>query len=354
MVSGIEKSSVGKLIVRDDLLYCFYLQHTTQGGIQWDDLNYRTRSITGTTWSSANEIVTNLGTYKNILNLCRTMDNNLNVLYSPENNGPEFGLGYKYFNGNNWSSPIILDLPEPRLSIDRGFSSVSNDLFVTWVKDEDAYIRYRQYDAAPLAPQNLTAQATPDYHPKLIWNNNTEADIQKYYVYRSTYNGGYTTPIATVNHNNTTTTQYYIDDAITVPRPGGEAGAKYFYVVRAVDVGQHDSGNSNYIEVTSAYLYLEKLIIKNSTMSVDFILNQNYLNPFNPSTNISYSIKEEGLVTLKAYDILGKEIATLVNENKPAGNYEVEFNASQLPSGMYIYKIQSGQFSDVKKMLLTK
>lgn len=67
-----------------------------------------------------------------------------------------------------------------------------------------------------------------------------------------------------------------------------------------------------------------------------------------------YSIKEEGLVTLKVYDILGKEIAILVNENKPEGIYEVEFNASSLPSGVYIYKIQSGNFNDVKKMLLTK
>ena len=84
------------------------------------------------------------------------------------------------------------------------------------------------------------------------------------------------------------------------------------------------------------------------------VLHQNYPNPFNPSTKISYSIKEEGLVTLKIYDILGKVVATVVNENKPVGYYEAEFNASQLPSGMYIYKIQSGKFSDVKKMLLTK
>jgi hypothetical protein len=84
------------------------------------------------------------------------------------------------------------------------------------------------------------------------------------------------------------------------------------------------------------------------------VLHQNYPNPFNPSTKISYSIKEEGLVTLKVYDVLGKEVATLVNENKPEGNYEVEFNASALPSGMYIYKLQVGNFTDVKKMLLTK
>lgn len=85
-----------------------------------------------------------------------------------------------------------------------------------------------------------------------------------------------------------------------------------------------------------------------------FYLSQNYANPFNPSTKISYSMKEEGLVTLKVYDVLGKEVATLINENKPEGNYEVDFNASHLPSGMYIYKIQVGNFSDAKKMLLTK
>lgn len=89
-------------------------------------------------------------------------------------------------------------------------------------------------------------------------------------------------------------------------------------------------------------------------IATEFRLEQNYPNPFNPSTKISYSIKEEGLVTLKVYDLLGKEIATLVNENKPAGNYDAEFNASQLPSGMYIYKLQSGSFTDVKKMLMTK
>ena len=89
-------------------------------------------------------------------------------------------------------------------------------------------------------------------------------------------------------------------------------------------------------------------------MISDYSLEQNYPNPFNPSTKISYSIKEEGLVTLKAYDVLGKEVTVLVNENKPVGYYEAEFNASQLPSGMYIYKLQAGSFTNVKKMLLTK
>ncbi len=92
-----------------------------------------------------------------------------------------------------------------------------------------------------------------------------------------------------------------------------------------------------------------------------FYLEQNYPNPFNPSTKIKYTIPsvtlsevEGSLVTLKVYDILGNEIATLVNEEKPAGSYEVEFDATGLTSGVYFYKLQSNDFSDTKKMILIR
>ena len=85
-----------------------------------------------------------------------------------------------------------------------------------------------------------------------------------------------------------------------------------------------------------------------------FTLFQNYPNPFNPATTIAYSIKNDGLVLLKVFDILGKEVAILVNENKPAGSYVVEFNASKLPSGIYLYKLISGNFTETKKLILMK
>ena len=85
-----------------------------------------------------------------------------------------------------------------------------------------------------------------------------------------------------------------------------------------------------------------------------FLLNQNYPNPFNPTTKISYQLPESGNVTLKIYDVLGNEIATLVNEEKTAGIYQVDFNVSYLTSGMYFYKLTSGRFSETKKMLLLK
>jgi len=92
-----------------------------------------------------------------------------------------------------------------------------------------------------------------------------------------------------------------------------------------------------------------------------FVLEQNYPNPFNPSTTIKYSVPSSTEyysvlqnVTLKVYDILGRGVATLVDEYKPAGNYEVKFNGSKLASGVYLYTLKSGIFSETKKMLLMK
>ncbi len=80
----------------------------------------------------------------------------------------------------------------------------------------------------------------------------------------------------------------------------------------------------------------------------------NYPNPFNPTTNISYQIKDNGLVTLKIYDILGKEVATLVNEVQSAGIFNVQWNASTFSSGTYFYKLTAGNFIETKRMLLIK
>jgi len=86
----------------------------------------------------------------------------------------------------------------------------------------------------------------------------------------------------------------------------------------------------------------------------EFSISQNYPNPFNPSTNIKYTVGNNQFVSIKVYDVLGNEIATLVNEEKPAGNYEVNFNASSLSSGVYFYNLQAGSFVETKKLVLLK
>ncbi len=86
----------------------------------------------------------------------------------------------------------------------------------------------------------------------------------------------------------------------------------------------------------------------------DYKLKQNFPNPFNPSTIISFSIPNSGFTQLKIYDMLGNEIKTLISEDKTAGNYNVEFNAEKLSNGIYFYRLVSGKFSETKKMILLK
>jgi len=86
----------------------------------------------------------------------------------------------------------------------------------------------------------------------------------------------------------------------------------------------------------------------------DFALFQNYPNPFNPSTKIRYEIPELSFITLKVYDVLGSEIAVLVNEEKPIGTHTIDFDATNLPSGIYFYQLQTPNFTQTKKMILLK
>lgn len=86
----------------------------------------------------------------------------------------------------------------------------------------------------------------------------------------------------------------------------------------------------------------------------EFLLLQNYPNPFNPATIISYQLPVDGNIILKVYDLIGNEVATLVNEEQSAGRYEITFNASNLSSGVYFYRIQAGSFNQVKKMILLR
>lgn len=102
-------------------------------------------------------------------------------------------------------------------------------------------------------------------------------------------------------------------------------------------------GNVNYSTVLTVNLTPEA-----------FGLSQNYPNPFNPKTTISYQLTANSFVSLVVYDLLGKEVRTLVNKNTEAGNHSIEFDATDLPSGVYFYKLTAGKFSEIKKMTVVK
>ncbi|MBT8378059.1 MAG: T9SS type A sorting domain-containing protein [Ignavibacteria bacterium] len=156
----------------------------------------------------------------------------------------------------------------------------------------------------------------------------------------------------TYNKNNTEKygTQGYLVNCL-----GIEAGN---YCLRlTTTVNEEVNLSLSDIQLDEVVLEKSNLVEKNfkgEDIPLEYALDQNYPNPFNPSTKIRYQIPEDGIVALKVYDILGSEVVTLVNDEKPAGKYEISFDASSLASGVYIYRLQAGEFVNVKKMLLLK
>ncbi len=120
--------------------------------------------------------------------------------------------------------------------------------------------------------------------------------------------------------------------------------------------------NAYFFEGNEGYIYYKTItdIKEEKALVTEFMLKQNYPNPFNPSTTINYTISaasaivKSNRVTLKIYDVLGRKIKTLVNKIQNPGNYSIKFNAANLPSGIYYYKLTTGSFSETKKMILLK
>ena len=138
-------------------------------------------------------------------------------------------------------------------------------------------------------------------------------------------------------------------------------GATNPFVLPVMNNGTHTVYVSNncYIELpvlggTAHPFHMDTNSNEANNEPVQYKLTQNYPNPFNPSTMIEYTISKQDKVELKVYDVLGREVATLVNEFQNPGSYNVMFNASNLSSGVYFYKLNSGSFSDIKRMVLVK
>jgi hypothetical protein len=126
------------------------------------------------------------------------------------------------------------------------------------------------------------------------------------------------------------------------------SGQDYYYILEVFD----NSGNSSFSSELS--LTISNIAENQFTIPKEFRLMQNFPNPFNPSTEISWQSPVGSHQTLKIYDILGREVATLVDEFREAGRYEVNFDASRLASGVYIYRLSAGSFVESNKMLLIK
>lgn len=308
------------------------------------DVYAKQRNLNGSSWSSPTLLRENADFYSPFVSATNTADGKTHIVY----NGPGSTM-YRNYNGSTWSSELTVgDWYENPL-----ISSVSNDLFVIWMGSNN-YIKYRQYDAAPLAPKNLTITKSANNHPLLSWLPNTEPDRNYYQLYRwDSYGGGWQ-PLAQTSNTS------YEDATLTyctaIPPAQCPDLRSFQFKVTAVDLGSHESDPSNIVESRLVGGPPSKAGANDPDDKnvFEYALGQNYPNPFNPTTTINYSIKTAGEVTLKVYDMLGTEVASIVNERQEAGSYTVEFNATYLPSGMYVYRLSTSNFVDTKKLILLK
>jgi hypothetical protein len=180
---------------------------------------------------------------------------------------------------------------------------------------------------------SFTANAS-NGNVELNWQTATEVNNQGFEIERRTETSEFRT-IGFVEGNGTTTeprSYSYLDKTV-------EQGVTYYRLKQ--------------IDFDGTYAYSDVVEV-NATGPLSFDLSQNYPNPFNPSTIIKYSIPESGNVKLSVYNLVGEEVAVLVNGFSQAGTFDVTFNASNLPSGVYLYKLQSANSVQTRKMMLLK
>ncbi len=186
----------------------------------------------------------------------------------------------------------------------------------------------------PVELSSFSTVANSDY-VELNWTTATELNNSGFEILRSTQNNNDWTNIGFVPGFGTSTETHsysFTDNDIS---PG-----KYFYRLKQIDFdGNYEFSIIVEVEVVQPFA---------------FSLEQNHPNPFNPSTKINFQIPSASFVNLVVFDILGNEIATLVNEEMQAGSFEIEYNPARIPSGVYFYKLTTGDFVQTRKMILMK
>jgi hypothetical protein len=270
--------------------------------------------------------------------VCKLANNELYVFYEYNN----YSSYYRY-DGNQWGNEGA-DSFTSIFSV----SEANNDIFT--VSTGASNLEMHQFDDIPAKPEALNSTSYYN-HPKLYWNANNEPDIDNYKIFKDG------------NYLATTSNTYYVDNSEIVYTIGGGNIKTYAsYKINAVDNSSNTSvfSDSKHVVIngiTSAEKIAADEVIENVIETYE--LFSNYPNPFNPSTNISYQIPNDGFVNLVVYNALGQKVAELVNQEQTNGKYTVKFNASNLPSGVYIYKLNVSNgveigFSSTKKMILTK
>jgi thermitase len=279
-----------------------------------------------------------------------------NYPFAIQQGHPEVSSSYGYLAGTSMAAPQVAGVAGLILS---RFSTLSASAVrnviekssedVNWRTQPgfDKYIGHGRvnafYAVAPPSTPNNISGSWYSTHPKISWASNIEPDLKHYLILKNN-----------VPHT-TTTNNYYIDYSETQYSIGNPK-TYVSYKVKAVDITDQSSDASNSLSF-AVNDGIEKIGADEEITSetIDsYGLFGNYPNPFNPSTTINYQIPEDGFVNLVVYNSLGQEVVILVNQNQTMGKYSIKFDATSLPSGIYIYRLQAGDFSSTRKMLLAK
>jgi hypothetical protein len=210
------------------------------------------------------------------------------------------------------------------------------------------------YNGKPSKPQNLRVTASANLHPYLTWDANTEPDLAGYTVYKFNSSSQSWQFLAT-RHSN----MNYYEDVTEDYCPSGQScisGHYVHYRVTSKDNQSKESIPSDSIRTFVLGGNPQKITVKPQVDIIpnEYKLGQNYPNPFNPLTTIEYQLPKSGLVQLKVYDLLGREVSVLVNEVQTEGAYTINFDAGNLPSGIYICSLRVNDFVQNNKMTLLK
>jgi hypothetical protein len=231
------------------------------------------------------------------------------------------------------------------------------DKIFDWTEDASVgIVNYSSYltaldTAAPVSPPvNVTKTDLGGGQIKIAWNKNQEGDIAGYRIYWG-YNGySFTNTIDVGNDTTFTLSNMTLSKSIGVTAYDKNFNAANDNASTIVNDNM-TNGNESWFTLAAA---LTGITGGGNNLPREYQLSQNYPNPFNPVTTINYSVAKEGHVCLSVYNAVGSKVATIVNGNKPVGNYSVQFNGNNLASGIYFYRLESGNYSAAKKLILLK
>ncbi len=228
------------------------------------------------------------------------------------------------------ASPIVTDVTLNAVNVNFGIASgipYSNPSYTMTNQHTEKNVLCR---VIPVELGSFNSKVNDDNNVVLTWETITETNNFGFEIQRENNAIGFTKGMGTTTEKHS----YSFIDKYVVP-------GKYEYKVIQID-----------FDGTRKDLFMTMVDVNSAPVS--FLLSQNYPNPFNPSTKISYSIPRTGYVSLKVFNSLGIEVRTLLSEEKTPGVYTVEFNAGNLPSGIYFYTIRADNFVSTKKMILLK